>query len=58
MYYTQGVVCSGVAYYLQGVVVSERGPVFASSFSPLCMILTAALAAIVLAEKVHLGRYL
>jgi drug/metabolite transporter (DMT)-like permease len=50
-----GVVCSGMAYYVQGVVIRERGPVFVTSFSPLCMIITAALGAIVLAEQVHLG---
>ncbi|EEF48375.1 Auxin-induced protein 5NG4, putative [Ricinus communis] len=38
-----GVVCSGCAYYIQGVVIKERGPVFVTSFSPLCMIITAAL---------------
>ncbi|KAF3445672.1 hypothetical protein FNV43_RR10848 [Rhamnella rubrinervis] len=50
-----GVVCSGLAYYVQGVVMKERGPVFVTAFSPLCMIITAALGAIVLAEQVHLG---
>jgi drug/metabolite transporter (DMT)-like permease len=50
-----GVVCSGIAYYMQGVVMKERGPVFVTAFSPLCMIITAALGAIVLAEQVHLG---
>ncbi|BFG19111.1 hypothetical protein CerSpe_053850 [Prunus speciosa] len=50
-----GIVCSGLAYYAQGVVSRERGPVFVTAFSPLCMIITAALGAIVLAEQVHLG---
>ncbi|KAL1309906.1 hypothetical protein HN51_052639 [Arachis hypogaea] len=50
-----GVVCSGMAYYVQGVVSRERGPVFLTSFSPLCMIITAALGSLVLAEKVHMG---
>ncbi|CAL5417402.1 unnamed protein product [Camellia sinensis] len=50
-----GVVCSGIAYYLQGVVNKVRGPVFVTAFSPLCMIITAVLGAIVLAEKIHLG---
>ncbi|XP_020968906.1 WAT1-related protein At1g44800 isoform X2 [Arachis ipaensis] len=51
----QGVVCSGIAYYVQGVVTRERGPVFVTSFSPLIMIITAALGTIVLAEQIHLG---
>ncbi|KAK3024209.1 hypothetical protein RJ639_043208, partial [Escallonia herrerae] len=50
-----GVVCSGIAYYIQGVVNKIRGPVFVTAFSPLCMIITAVLGAIVLAEQVHLG---
>jgi len=50
-----GIVCSGIAYYVQGIVSRERGPVFVTSFSPLCMIITAALGAIVLSEKTHLG---
>ncbi|KAG2709042.1 hypothetical protein I3760_05G220600 [Carya illinoinensis] len=50
-----GIVCSGIAYYVQGFVIKDRGPVFVTSFSPLCMIITAALGFIVLAEQVHLG---
>ncbi|XP_022753349.1 WAT1-related protein At1g21890-like isoform X2 [Durio zibethinus] len=50
-----GVVCSGIAYYAQGVVIREQGPVFVTAFNPLCMIITAALGSIILAEKVHLG---
>ncbi|KAK1424104.1 hypothetical protein QVD17_19416 [Tagetes erecta] len=53
-----GVVCSGIAYYLQGVVNKLRGPVFVTAFSPLCMIITAVLGAIVLSEQVHLGSLL
>jgi len=52
----QGVICSGMEY-VQGVVTRERGPVFVTSFSPLCMIITAALGSLVLAEQVHLGRF-
>ncbi|KAJ7965585.1 WAT1-related protein [Quillaja saponaria] len=50
-----GIVCSGMAYYVQGIVIRERGPVFVTSFSPLCMIITAALGSIILAEQIHLG---
>ncbi|GKU87656.1 hypothetical protein SLEP1_g2019 [Rubroshorea leprosula] len=53
-----GVVCSGIAYYVQGVVIRERGPVFVTTFSPLCMIITATLGAIILSELVHLGSIL
>ncbi|CAO2834569.1 unnamed protein product [Amaranthus hypochondriacus] len=50
-----GVICSGIAYYVQGVVNRERGPVFVTVFSPLCMIITAALGSIILHEILHLG---
>ncbi|CAA0818493.1 WAT1-related protein [Striga hermonthica] len=50
-----GIVCSGLAYYLQSVVNKTRGPVFVTAFSPLSMIITAILSAIFLAEQVHLG---
>lgn len=53
-----GVVCSGIAYYVQGVVNRLRGPVFVTAFSPLCMIITAVLGAMVLSEQVHLGSLL
>ncbi|XP_031099089.1 WAT1-related protein At4g08300-like [Ipomoea triloba] len=50
-----GVVCSGIAYYVQSVVNKTRGPVFVTAFSPLSMVITAVLAAIILAENVHAG---
>lgn len=50
-----GVVCSGIAYYVQSVVNKIRGPVFVTAFSPLSMVITAVLAAIILSEYVHLG---
>ncbi|KAJ3695921.1 hypothetical protein LUZ60_001298 [Juncus effusus] len=50
-----GVVCSGVAYYVQGLVVKQRGPVFVTAFNPLCMIITAILGSILLGEEITLG---
>ncbi|XP_062146744.1 WAT1-related protein At4g08300 [Alnus glutinosa] len=50
-----GIVCSGIAFYVQGFVIKLRGPVFVTSFSPLCMIITAALGFIILAEQTRLG---
>lgn len=52
-----GVVSSGITYYVQGLVMKTRGPVFVTAFNPLCMILVAILASLILAEKLHLGRY-
>lgn len=51
-----GIMCSGVAYYVQGIVMKERGPVFVTAFNPLCMIIVAVLGSILLAEDINLGR--
>ena len=53
----QGIVSSGLTYYVQGIVMKTRGPVFVTAFNPLCMIIVAALGSVILAEKLHLGRY-
>ncbi|CAD5194078.1 WAT1-related protein At1g21890-like [Musa acuminata AAA Group] len=53
-----GIMCSGVAYYVQGIVMKERGPVFVTAFNPLCMIITAIMGSIILAEEITLGRVL
>ncbi|THU74259.1 hypothetical protein C4D60_Mb04t31490 [Musa balbisiana] len=53
-----GIMCSGIAYYIQGMVMKERGPVFVTAFNPLCMIITAIMGSIVLAEDITLGRLL
>ncbi|OAY69526.1 WAT1-related protein [Ananas comosus] len=50
-----GVVCSGVAYYVQGIVIKQRGPVFVTAFNPLCMIVTAVMGSIILKEEITLG---
>ncbi|OIW05088.1 hypothetical protein TanjilG_06224 [Lupinus angustifolius] len=51
-----GIVCSGLAYYIQGVVMRTRGPVFVTAFSPLCMVIVAILGSFILAEQMFLGR--
>ncbi|KAK8942061.1 WAT1-related protein [Platanthera guangdongensis] len=51
----QGVVCSGLSYFILGMVMVQKGPVFASAFNPLTMILTTILSSIFLAEKTTLG---
>lgn len=53
----QGIVCSGIAYCVQGVVMKERGPVFVTAFNPLCMVIVAVLGTIILKEEINLGRY-
>ncbi|EEF28049.1 conserved hypothetical protein [Ricinus communis] len=51
-----GVVCSGFAYYIQGVIMKDRGPVFVTAFGPLCMVIVAVMSSIILAEQMFLGR--
>ncbi|PKA58588.1 WAT1-related protein [Apostasia shenzhenica] len=50
-----GIVTSSIAYYVQGLVMQKKGPVFASAFSPLMMIIVAIMGSFVLAEKIYLG---
>ncbi|KAG8094221.1 hypothetical protein GUJ93_ZPchr0012g21175 [Zizania palustris] len=50
-----GIVCSGVAYYMQGIVTRARGPVFVTAFQPLCMIITAVMGSTILKEEITLG---
>ncbi|AEC09403.1 WAT1-related protein [Arabidopsis thaliana] len=53
-----GIVCSALAYYVGGVVMKTRGPVFVTAFSPLCMIIVAIMSTIIFAEQMYLGRVL
>ncbi|KAF3442182.1 hypothetical protein FNV43_RR16098 [Rhamnella rubrinervis] len=50
-----GIVSSGIAYYVQGLVMQKRGPVFATAFSPLMMIIVAIMGSFILAEKIYMG---
>lgn len=51
-----GIMCSGIAYYVQGIVMKERGPVFVTAFNPLCMIIVAVLGSLFLNEMISLGK--
>ncbi|CAL5193947.1 unnamed protein product [Lathyrus oleraceus] len=51
-----GIVCSGMAYYIQGAVMRYRGPVFVTTFNPLSMVIVAIMSSILLGEKIFLGR--
>ncbi|XP_068658159.1 WAT1-related protein At5g07050-like [Aristolochia californica] len=50
-----GIVSSSIAYYVQGIVMQKRGPVFVTAFSPLMMIIVAIMGSLILAEKIYLG---
>ncbi|KAM3217351.1 WAT1-related protein [Capsicum annuum] len=53
-----GIFCSGLAYYIQGVIMKVRGPVFVTAFNPLSMVIVAILSTIILREQLNLGRVL
>ncbi|XP_042481706.1 WAT1-related protein At5g07050-like [Macadamia integrifolia] len=50
-----GIVSSSIAYYVQGLVMQKRGPVFVTAFSPLMMIIVAIMGSFILSEKIYLG---
>ncbi|KAH6819705.1 nodulin MtN21 /EamA-like transporter family protein [Perilla frutescens var. frutescens] len=50
-----GTVTSSISYYVQGLVMKKKGPVFATAFSPLMMIIVAIMGSLILAEKIYLG---
>ncbi|KAL6540704.1 hypothetical protein OROMI_024587 [Orobanche minor] len=50
-----GIVSSSIAYYVQGLVMQKRGPVFVTAFSPLMMIIVAIMGIFILAEKIYVG---
>ena len=52
---SQGIVTSSIAYYVQGLVIQKTGPVFASAFSPLMMIIVAVMGSFILSETIYLG---
>jgi hypothetical protein len=51
----QGIVSSSISYYVQGLVMEKRGPVFVTAFSPLMMIIVAIMGSFILAENIYLG---
>jgi hypothetical protein len=53
----QGVLGSGVVFYLQSWCISVRGPLYSAMFTPLCTVLTTALSAAILHEELHIGRH-
>lgn len=54
----QGIICAGAGYYISGVIMRERGPVFVTAFNPLSMVIVAILGSFMLAEQLVLGRYI
>jgi len=55
IFFYQGIVTSSISYYVQGLVIKKKGPVFATAFSPLMMIIVAIMGSFILAEQIYLG---
>ncbi|KAK4490191.1 hypothetical protein RD792_000848 [Penstemon davidsonii] len=51
----QGVVVTGISYWLQVWAVEDKGPLFTSTFTPLALIITAIISAFLWKEMLHLG---
>ncbi|GFP99304.1 wat1-related protein at2g39510 [Phtheirospermum japonicum] len=51
-----GVVSSGVTYYLSGVIMKEKGPVFVTAFNPLSMVIVAIMSSFIFAEQMTVGK--
>ncbi|PKI38051.1 hypothetical protein CRG98_041559 [Punica granatum] len=51
----QGVVGSGIAFFVQAWCIARRGPVFFAMFIPLCTVIVTILGAIFLHKEVYTG---
>lgn len=54
----QGVICTGLAYYVGAMVTQSKGPVFFAVFNPLTMLTVAVMSSFVFKETMYLGRYI
>ena len=46
---------TGVAYYVQGMVMKRRGPVFVTAFGPMVVVIVAFMGHFILAEEIYVG---
>lgn len=51
----QGIFASGMSFTLLGWCIKKKGPVYASVFNPLMLVLVAILSSLLLDEKLYLG---
>ncbi|KAF5461293.1 hypothetical protein F2P56_017406, partial [Juglans regia] len=51
----QGVIGSGLSFFVQAWCISRRGPLFCAMFNPLCTVIVTILAAIFLHEEIYTG---
>nr|GMC92787.1 WAT1-related protein At2g39510-like [Ipomoea batatas] len=53
-----GIICTGIGYYLSGVIMKEKGPFFVTAFNPLSLVIVAIMGSFLLAEQLLLGSVL
>ncbi|KAM7486953.1 hypothetical protein LguiA_002962 [Lonicera macranthoides] len=53
-----GLICTGLSYYVSGIIMREKGPVFATAFNPLNMVIVAIMGSFILSEYLDIGRRL
>lgn len=56
--YLQGILGSSLTFTLLAWCIRKKGPLYASVFNPLNLIVVAILSTVLLNEKLHLGRYI
>lgn len=52
----QGIMVSGLSFYLQSWCIKKRGPVFLAMWTPLTLVITVAISLFVLGEGIYLQR--
>jgi hypothetical protein len=52
----QGIIVTGISFWLQVWVIEKKGPLFTSMFTPLALIITAIFSAFLWKETLHWGR--
>ncbi|KAK6933217.1 EamA domain [Dillenia turbinata] len=51
-----GTICSGLGFFISGLIMKEKGPVFVTTFNPLNMVIVTILGFFILSERLYLGR--
>ncbi|KAK4488279.1 hypothetical protein RD792_004026 [Penstemon davidsonii] len=51
-----GIISSAVTYYVSGLIMKEKGPVFVTAFNPLSMIIVAVMSSFIFAEQLDVGK--
>lgn len=54
----QGVIVTGITYWLQVWAIEKKGPVFTAMFTPLALIITAIFSAFLWKEAIYWGRFI